>query len=257
VSASNSVFRMSANPRPSFFELDLTSEQLWMMQLGERYALEGLLTQLRPRLSIEVGTYDGGSLRRIAAHSTAVEAFDIDPRSQQHADHLENVTLHLGDSAQTLPRALAEIAARERRVDFALVDGLHTYDAVTADAEALLESPACERTVIVFHDSAHADVRRALEDLKLRDHPKVGLALLDFVPGYVVRDDSAVDEEVRGRSFNGLGLVVLDATHHGGPTGHEAFVSFPELRRGFSGAPRGGWRGKLAQILERRRSPGG
>jgi hypothetical protein len=220
----------------SFFDLDVTTERQWLMQLGERYALEGLLSQLHPRRSIEVGTYDGASLRRIAFHSTAVEAFDINPRCREHADRLSNVTFHLGDSAQTLPEVLARVAAEGRQVDFALVDGLHTYDAVTADARALLESPACEHTVIVFHDSAHFEVRRALEDLELGDHPKVGLCLLDFVPGFLIRDEPGIDETRRRQGFNGLGLVVRDAGRHGRPTGHEGFVSVPDLHRRFFGS---------------------
>jgi hypothetical protein len=219
----------------SFFELDVTTDQLWLMQLGERYALEGLLSRLRPRQSVEIGTYDGGSLRRIASHSVAVEAFDIDPHCREHADELSNVTFHLGDSAHTLPKALAALAADGRHVDFALVDGLHTHDAVTADARALLASPACEHTVIVFHDAAHAEVRRALEDLQLGDHPKVGLCLLDFVPGYLVRDEPGIDDEIRGQGFNGLGLVVLDSGRHLAARSHESFVPVPDLHRAFAG----------------------
>jgi hypothetical protein len=222
---------MGPFPERSFFEVEVQRDPLWLMQPGERFAIEGLLSQLRPSLSVEVGTYDGGSLRRIAAHSGAVHAFDIDERAREHADRLDNVTLHLGDSAQMLPRVLEGVAAAGGHVDFALVDGLHSYDAVTSDASILLASPACERTVIVFHDSAHAEVRRALDDLQLRHHPKVALSLLDFVPGYLVRSAPEIDEEIRGRGFNGLALVVLDAGRRGRPAGDEFFVAVPELHR--------------------------
>jgi hypothetical protein len=157
---------------PAFFGLDVAAEQHWMMQMGERFAFEGLLSQIRPRVAVEVGTWEGGSLRRIAAHSETVHAFDID-----------------------------EIAR-------------------------------CCSTVVLFHDAAHTEVRRALEDLDLRAHPKVSLSLLDFVPGYLVRDDPDLPEEIRGRGFNGLALVVLDAERGTAPTGgHEEFVSVPELHR--------------------------
>jgi hypothetical protein len=230
---------MDVAPRPSFFALEPITDAGWMMQLGERFAFEGLLSQLRPRLAVEVGTWEGGSLRRIAAHAEEVHAFDINERAQRHADALPNATLHLGDSAQLLPEVLAGLHAAGREVDFALVDGLHTYDAVTADARALLESPACVRTVIVFHDSAHAEVRRALEDLDLRANPKVGMAVLDFVPGYVVRDDPALGQEIRGRAFNGLALVVLDPGHDPSASSTDPFVPLPELHAALSGR-RGG-----------------
>ena len=120
--------------------------------------------------------------------------------------------------------------ARGEQVDFALVDGLHTYDAVQADARALLAAGACHTTTIVFHDTAHAGVRAGLEDLDLPAHPKVGLWLPDFVPGYRVKDDPALSEEIRGHAFNGLGLLVLDPDFHPTANGHEAFVPFADLR---------------------------
>jgi Methyltransferase domain len=208
----------------------VAAEVHWMMQLGERFAFEGLLSQIQPRIAVEIGTWEGGSLRRIAAHAGHVHAFDIDERSVPHVEALDNVTLHLGDSAVEVPRVLAELHARGESVDFALVDGLHTYDAVQADARALLAADACHTTTIVFHDSAHAEVRRGLEDLDLPAHPKVGLFLPDFVPGYRVRDDAALSAEIRDRAFNGLGLLVLDPHYHPSANGHEAFVPFSDLR---------------------------
>lgn len=229
-------------PEPvRFHATPVTAEGHWMMQLGERFAFEGLLSQLRPRIAVEVGTWEGGSLRRIAPHAGHVHAFDIDERAVEHADALDNVTLHLGDSAVELPRVLGELHAEGLEVDFALVDGLHTYDAVRADARALLDSGACRATTIVFHDTAHAEVRRGLDELGLPEHPKVGLYLPDFVPGYRVRDDPQISDEIRGLGFNGLGLVVLDPDWRPPATGHEQFVAFPALRPAPS-RPRRRWR---------------
>ncbi|HEV7496279.1 class I SAM-dependent methyltransferase [Baekduia sp.] len=213
-----------------FHQTPVAAEANWMMQLGERFAFEGLLAQLRPRIAVEIGTWEGGSLRRIATHAGHVHAFDIDERALQHAEALDNATLHLGDAAVELPRVLAELHARGEAVDFALVDGLHTYDAVQTDARALLAADACVATTIVFHDTAHAEVRRGLEDLQLDEHPKVGLWLPDFVPGYRVRDDATLSEEIRGRAFNGLGLLVLDPDFRPQANGHEAFIPFAQLR---------------------------
>ncbi|HET6506352.1 MAG TPA: class I SAM-dependent methyltransferase [Baekduia sp.] len=212
-----------------FHETAVASEAHWMMQLGERFAFEGLLAQLAPRIAVEIGTWEGGSLRRIAAHAGHVHAFDIDERSVPHAAALDNATLHLGDGAVEVPRVLAELHARGEAVDFALVDGLHTYDAVQADARSLLDADACHTTTIVFHDTAHAGVRAGLDDLDLPSHPKVSLWLPDFVPGYLVRDDDELPEEIRGRGFNGLGLLVLDQAYRPETSGHEIFVPFDRL----------------------------
>ena len=55
----------------------------WQMSFGERAAIEGVLAQLRPQLAIEIGTAEGGSLERIAAHSERVISFDlVEPQPQ-------------------------------------------------------------------------------------------------------------------------------------------------------------------------------
>jgi hypothetical protein len=212
-----------------FFALPVVSADRWQMQHGERFALDGLLAQLRPGLAIEVGTFEGGSLRRIAAYAEHVHAFDVDPKVAELAAEFDNVTFHIGDSAQLLPRVLAGFERDGLQVDFALVDGAHTREAVRADGAALLATSACRQTVIVFHDSAHADVRAGLEDLALPDHPKVALALLDCVPGYLVH--AHADPELVGQAFNGLALVVCDAERDPQARAYDApeFVPLTEL----------------------------
>ena len=113
-----------------FFALPAVAADRWQMQQGERFALEGLLAALRPRLAIEVGTYEGGSLRRIAAHAEHVHAFDLDPKVAQLADEFDNVTFHIGDSAELLPQVLAELGGEGRHGDIALVDAAHTRGGV-------------------------------------------------------------------------------------------------------------------------------
>ncbi len=185
----------------------LFSDPTWSMAFGERAALQALVADLEPDLALEVGTYHGGALRRIAEHAGEVHSFDVDPEHGRHAEALPNAVFHLGDSSETLPRALEEFARAGRHLDFALVDGLHTYEQVGRDAAALLASDACRHTTIVFHDSANPGVRAALEDLELPEHPKVAAAILDFVPGFLVRRDAAASA---GEQWNGLAVVILD-----------------------------------------------
>jgi hypothetical protein len=182
------------------------ADHRWQMTWGERFALEGLLSQLRPALALETGTAQGGSLRRIAAHAGEVHSFDIDPKVAELGAELPNVTFHIGDSAEQLPGILAELADSGRHVDFALVDGDHTSEGVRRDAHALLDSDACRTTVIVFHDAANDAVRDGLDALDLADHPKVKACMLDFVPGYLCRPDHP---QYPLATWNGLGLVVL------------------------------------------------
>jgi cephalosporin hydroxylase len=210
--------------------LPVLADRAWQMAFGERMALEGILSQLRPALAIEVGTAEGGSLRRIAAHSAEVHAIDIDPEVEAVVAAIPNATAHVGGSADVLPRLLAEIQAGGRNVDFALIDGDHSAAGVRADVEALLASPACSRTFVVVHDTANEDVRDGLESLDLPDHPKVALCMLDFVPGYLVVEDHDRSHEI----WNGLGLVVLDAAAPPGPAfGDADHVNVSEVYRSF------------------------
>ena len=174
----------------------------WQMSWGERFALEGLLAQLRPAVAIEIGTAQGGSLLRIANHSGEVHALDLE---RTEASVPGNVTLHVGDSKETLPALLGTLAEERRNVDFALVDGDHTADGVRADLRNLLTSPAVERTVIVLHDTMNEETRAGIATAGARDFDKVRLVELDFLTGYMGRL-----EPFTGQLWGGLGLIVVD-----------------------------------------------
>jgi hypothetical protein len=183
----------------------LLRDSAWQMSFGERAALEGLLSQLSPGLAIEIGTAEGGSLTRIAAHSQEVHAFDLTPPDAA-ARELPNVTLHTGDSHKLLPRLLAELSDAGRGVDFVLVDGDHSTEGVQRDMEDLLSSAAVARTVIVMHDSMNPVVRAGLERVQYESYPKVAHVDLDFVAGYMFREPTLIHE-----LWGGLALVVVDS----------------------------------------------
>jgi len=178
----------------------------WQMRYGERLALEGVLASLEPRLAIEIGTAQGGSLRRIAFHSEEVHSFDIAPEIKGLESELPNVHAHVGDSVVLVPEFLSGLEEEGREVDFALVDGDHSAAGVRRDAEALLASEACRRTVLIFHDAANDDVRAGLEAVRFQDSARVAYANLDFMPGYLVADPVRHLE-----IWNGLAIVLLDA----------------------------------------------
>lgn len=177
----------------------------WQMSLGERAALEGVLAQVRPRLAIEIGTAEGGSLARMAAHSAAVHAFDLVAPAAAAAS-LANVTVHTGDSHALLPELLRDLAADGRNVDFVLVDGDHSAEGARQDMQDLLDSPAIGSTVILAHDSMNPDVRAGLDRVDYDAIPKVAHVELDFVPGYLFHEPS-----LRNELWGGLALVVVDA----------------------------------------------
>jgi hypothetical protein len=172
----------------------LFEESGWQMEFGERAALEGLLATLKPKLAIEIGTLNGGSLRRIARHSEEVHAFDLDEHPGLRAE-CPNAVFHIGDSHELLPRVLDELARDGRTVDFALVDGDHTGVGVKADLDVLLASPSVSQTVILVHDALNEAKRAALQSL-----PAATYVDLDFVPGHVYAD---------GEQWCGFALVLV------------------------------------------------
>jgi hypothetical protein len=192
-----SVPRMSTGPL-------LHERTSWQMTVGERAAITGLLAQVRPKVAIEIGTAEGGSLRRIAEWADHVHSFDT-AMPEPEVAALPNVTLHTGSSHILLPQVLAELAAEGVNVDFALVDGDHSAEGVAADMRDLLASPAVGRTAIVMHDSMNEVVRAGLQAVDYASCSKVRHVELDFVAGFLGNDG-----HIAGQLWGGLGLVLVD-----------------------------------------------
>lgn len=190
--------------------IDLLAPTDWQMTFGERAALEGILSQLKPALSIEIGTAEGGSLRRIATHSEHVHSFDlVEPAPAVR--ELANVTLHTGDSHVLLSAHLTELESAHANVDFALVDGDHTAEGVRQDVVALLSSDAVGRCVILIHDTANEVVREGLERVGYHDYAKIKHLDLDFIAGHL-SSRGAFHHQLWG----GLGVIVVDDSQSGG-----------------------------------------
>lgn len=187
------------HPHPVF----ATSEQ--QMSRGERAALEGVLSELNPRLAIEIGTAEGASLGRIAAHAAEVHSFDLFA-AVLPATELAHVTLHTGDSHELLRPFLAQLAEAGCNVDFVLLDGDHSSEGVQRDLEDLLDSPALGNTTILIHDTSNPTVRRGLDAVDYAARDKVALVELDWIAGYVFTDPHFRDE-----LWGGLGHITVDA----------------------------------------------
>jgi hypothetical protein len=174
------------------------------MSFGERAAVEGVLAQCKPKLAIELGTAQGGSLERIAAHSVEVHTFDLlEPPLDR--DEFPNVEFHVGDSHRLLPELLDRLASAGRNVDFALVDGDHSAEGVRQDLVDLLASPAVGRTTILVHDTMNETVREGIQRVPFEAYPKVAYVEFDFVAGYMFREPELLHE-----LWGGLGLVAVD-----------------------------------------------
>jgi hypothetical protein len=170
------------------------------MSGGEQAALEGVLAMIAPRISVEIGTYTGGSLRRISQHSERVHTFDL---VSHVSGHLPNVDYHLGDSGTSVPQVLTDLEREGLSVDFVLIDGDHSREGVYRDAQNLLDSKTTRNAVLLFHDIANEAVRAAVRAaIKGRQ-----LAYVDLSFTVPARTSSPL-----GEAWGGFGLVVV-----GGP----------------------------------------
>jgi hypothetical protein len=185
-------------------QIEIFDDRVWQMSLGERAAVEGVLSQLKPALAIEIGSMEGACLRRIAAHAQEVHSFDLAPPSLPMPD---NVTLHTGDSHELLPAFLADLADEGRNVDFVMVDGDHTSEGVRKDLVDLLDSRALGRSIILIHDTANEQVRRGVDEVRFMAWPKVAHVELDWIAGHVFAEPA-----LRNELWYGLGLVLVDVT---------------------------------------------
>jgi hypothetical protein len=208
----NAPYSATPDNRPATLQsgaLPLTRDPRSQMSFGERAAFEGVLAQVRPRVAIEIGTAEGGNLRRISAYSERVHSIDVDHRPV--GDELpENVHLHTGASADILPALLTSLTDAGAALDLVLVDGDHSYEGVKADLEAVLRSPCAARCVILVHDTMNAEVRAGVESVAAEQYPGVVYYEPDFVPGYVYAKGIA-----RHTAWGGLGLILTDLQRSG------------------------------------------
>lgn len=191
-----------AGATPGPLALEILGADAWQMVAGERAVLEGLLSQLRPGLAIEIGTAGGGSLRCLARHSEEVHSFDLEHPEQLSA--LGNVTLHTGDSHRLLPEVLAGFEREGRNVDFVLADGDHAAAGVASEMNVLLSSAALRSTLILAHDAANEEVRAGLEQVDYASFGKVAMVDLDMVAGHLSREGPFA-----GQLWGGFALVVV------------------------------------------------
>lgn len=211
-------------PGAPLHELPSFSTGPWQMSFGERAVIEGILTQLKPRLALEIGTAEGGSLARLAAHSEKVISFDL-VEPQLDMGELPNVELRTGDSHALLAAELEHLAAIGESIDFVLIDGDHSAEGARRDMEDVLASDAVTRAVVLAHDTLNQEVRAGLEAVPFADIDKVAFVDLDFVGGYV-----PAEPPIRGECWGGLGLVVVDDSFGRAHAGNRAtMVPLPQL----------------------------
>ncbi len=160
-------------------------------------------------MSLEIGTYQGGSLQVLSDHSESVISLDIDPLVAQNLEgRFPNVEFRSGDSRTVLPRLVEELNASRRAVQFVLIDGDHSADGVRRDIESVLKLSVRERLVILMHDGFNPECRRGMKEAKWHDDRHVHYVELDFTVGNF--HAKAHDTAEPGSMWGGFACAVLE-----------------------------------------------
>ena len=192
--------------------LDLNKLSLyWEMVNAEKIALLNLLSDIKPIVSIEIGSREGGSLQLISQLSEVVYSLDIDPSVKNLKKKFSNVNFIIGDSKDTLPALLNDLQNKNQHPDFILIDGDHSAEGVKIDIENILQQKITKPLVILMHDSFNPVCRKGMLDVDYTINNHVKKVEIDFVQG--IFSPSAT---TKGEMWGGFGLIHLhpDTNNH-------------------------------------------
>ncbi len=179
----------------------------WQMNHSERLAMTAVLASHRPRCSVEIGTYWGGSLSLLAQYSKSVISIDIDPEVRARVGSLANVSFLTGKSSDILPLLFDELDRSGLSVDFVLIDAEHTVEGVQRDIQMVLNYIPRDLLILLVHDSFNPACRAGILEAGWADSPYCQWVDLDFVPGRIVEHDGPIHGELWG------GLAMAYFTH--------------------------------------------
>jgi hypothetical protein len=175
----------------------------WQMTESERLGLTAILYRLRPRCTVEVGTFEAGSLSLIAQFSPVVFSIDIDASIPDKFRQFENVTFLTGSSELVLPFLLEELDNVSLPPELVLIDGDHSAAGVKRDIEILLDYQPKKPLWMLMHDSFNPECRRGMLEADWRRSPYVEWVDIDFIPGRMIEHGGGGD----GQMWGGLALA--------------------------------------------------
>ena len=163
----------------------------WQMSRAEKYALLGLLDKIKPDYSIEIGTYQGGSLQVISRYSRQVVSIDISKEPKRILkDRFENVDFIVGNSHEILHEVFEKIEREGRTLNFILVDGDHSKNGVYNDLKSILDYPHKNSLTVILHDSYNPQCRKGMRKINYSDYKNIEYIELDYIPGTFWHNDT-------------------------------------------------------------------
>lgn len=195
------IFQNPSAAIPNFVEDEYSLN--WYMTRNERYCLTKLLETLKPKISIEIGSFDGGSLQVLSRHSEKVYAIDIDVTLEDRLkDKFNNVTFLMGDSKDIIPKLLQELKEKNEILEFALIDGDHSELGVKADIENMIKYIPAESLNILLHDSFNPECRKGMKAVNYDANKHVHYVELDYITGIFAPG-------IKNEMWGGFGHIVL------------------------------------------------
>lgn len=201
--------RVTDSPTPAYVSWSDTLYsgcivERWQMHDSERLGLMSVLTRVRPKCAIEVGTYYGGSLSLLAKYCGSVFSLDIDPEVPNRLPKFENVSFLTGPSGDILPLLLRELDEQGLSPELILIDGDHSREGVKRDLARIIAYKPIRPLWVLMHDSFNPQCRQGMLETRWGDSPYCHWVDLDFVPGRVVEAGPAV-----GQMWGGLAAAYL------------------------------------------------
>ena len=178
----------------------------WQMNDSERLALTALLHRLKPKCSIEIGTFKGGSLSLISQYSEMIFSIDIDPSVPANFRLFKNVSFLTGPSQVILPLLFAELDRQGIPVEFILIDGDHSAAGVKRDMNLVFGYEPKSPLFVMMHDSFNPGCRRGMKEANWKSARYLRWADLDFIPGRLVEHGGGGHGELWG----GLGMMYFE-----------------------------------------------
>ncbi len=161
---------------------DIFTKNEWQMTFAEKMCLLYFLNKIRPEISMEIGTYLGGSLRPISFFSKRAYSIDLEHK-QTFKEQFSNVKFISGDSKIIVPKFIHELNKTDESLEFVLIDGDHSEDGVRTDINNILNYKPKKPLYILMHDSFHPDTRRGIETSAWEESPHVHHVEIDFIQG--------------------------------------------------------------------------
>lgn len=219
-------YNTSDNGMPFISSFPVDDSLPWQMSRSEKYGLIGLVENLKPDYSLEIGTFRGGSLQVLSHYSNQVFSIDISAEPKRTLENrFQNVKFVVGQSIDVIKSTLEEIEEKGGKLNFVLIDGDHSRKGVYNDLKAVLDYPHQNNVTILMHDSYNPECRKGMKDIDFTKYNNIEYVELDYITGSFWHNNN--NREMWG----GLAMIKVKASPCANPKIHESALKSFEVSR--------------------------